>query len=246
MSLLHAFIDESGQRARGKKASAHFIMAAVIVADEDLTHAKELLARLRLDLRRRPGDHLSWKNLKPHGQRLHVAKTLASQPWLTVSTVVVCKQHLTGEPLNEDQSYLYTLRFLLERLSWIARDRRRILHYTMAHIQRFKIAKLREYEENLRKKPDTSIEWGHLNPRGGRMDQPQNFELLQLGDLAASACGSAFNVDGFGNTERRYLQELSPCLYRRGSGPACLTSYGLKMHPRYETTKAAYPWVATL
>lgn len=207
--------------------------------------ATELLATLRLELHRRSGDHLSWKNLKPHGQRLHVAKTLAGQGWLTVSAVVVCKDHLAGDLLDDDRRYLYTLRFLLERLSWIARDRRRILHYTMAHIQRFKLSRLREYETALRTR-ETSVKWDHLDPNGGKIHQPQKLELLQFGDLTASACGSAFNTDGYGNTEQRYLKELAPRLYRRGHVDNRLTSYGLKMHPWCADTKAAYPWVAAL
>ncbi len=240
---LHAFIDESGQRARSASSSDHFVMTAVLVADEDLHRCAALLAQLRADLNRRPGDHLTWKNIKEHSRRLHVAKTLGSQSWLTVSSVVVCKRHLSGTTMNDDQSYLYTLRFLLERLSWYARDRGRVLHYTMAHIVRFQLSKLREYENKLRSASGCQIDWSHLDPHGGRFGQPQKLETLQLADLAASATGAAFNADTFGNTEDRYLREFSQRLYRR-SGQ--LTSYGLKMHPWGPTTRAAYPWVAAL
>jgi hypothetical protein len=241
---LHAFIDESGQRARSRDSSNHFIMAAAVVADEDLPKATKLLADLRQDLNRQPGHHLTWKNLKQHSYRVHVAKTLGEQPWLTVSSVVVCKPYLTGEPLNDDRAYLYTLRYLLERLSWLARDEGRLLHYTMAHVRRFQIAKLREYERRLRRNQGCSIAWDYLDPHGGRMDQPQRLEQLQLGDLAASAIAPAFNTNEFGDDEPRYLRELSSCLYRHGSGPNCLTSYGLKLHPT--EARPAYPWVADL
>ena len=67
-----------------------------------------------------------------------------------------------------------------------------------------------------------------------------------MADLFASATGAAFNPDRWGNTENRYLIEISPLLYRHGSSSTSLTSYGLKMHPWNTNTKAAYPWVATL
>lgn len=54
-------------------------------------------------------------------------------------------------------------------------------------------------------------------------------ELLQLADTTASALFRAVEPDGFGNTERRYLRELAPKLYRRDGG--IVTSYGLKVFP---------------
>lgn len=245
---LHAFIDEAGQRSRSQKSSDHFVMSAVVVADADLPRAAAFLASLRTDLRRRPGDTLHWQNFKSHTDRLHAARSLGAQEWATISSVVVCKRHLPAGAtrLNDDQAYLYTFRFLLERLSWLARDSGSVLEYTLAHVVRFKIAKLREYESILQAQDGTEcrVAWPSLDPHGGRLAQPSGVEVLQCADLAASATYAGFNADRFGNTEPRYLQELSPRLYRRGLAP--LTSYGLKMHPWNNSTKAAYPWVAAL
>lgn len=240
---LHAFIDEAGQRSSSKYSSDHFILSAVLIDELQLPAAAALLAGLRTDLRRQPGQMLHWQKIRAHADRLHAAKSLGQAPWATVSSVVVCKRHLTGQ-LNDDLAYLHTLRYLLERMSWLARDRGRELHYTLAHIVRFKIEKLREYEAQLRRDTKCQVAWGAVSAHGGRIDQPSRVEMLQLADIAASATGAAFEPDIHGNTETRYLQELGPRLYRRGSAP--LTSYGLKMHPWSETTKAAYPWVATL
>jgi hypothetical protein len=241
---LRAFIDESGQRSRSGRSSDHFVMSAVVIPDERLTDATDLLALLRADLKRNPGDPLHFNKIKHHAQRVRASQALGAVDWLTISSVVVCKRHLTGEPLADDVAYLYTLRYLLERLSWLARDNGRELSYTMAHVVRFKIAKLREYESRLRSLDSCQIAWPWLDPRGGQIDQPNRVEQLQLADIAASATGAAFNVDEFGNTETRYLREMAPRLYRRQGGN--LTSYGLKMHPWNETARAAYPWVAAL
>lgn len=239
---LHAFTDEAGQRARTAKSSHHFVMSAVVVPDEHLADAAAVLANLRADLKRRPGDTLHWRNIKSHSQRLRVAQVIGQQPWLTISSVVVCKQHLTGPALDDDTAYLYTLRFLLERLSWLARDRHRVLTSTLSHIVRFKIAKLRTYEALLRQAPDCQVAWEWLDPAGAAIDQPNRIELLQLADTAASSTFLAFERDTFDNTETRYLMEFGPRLYRRPGGK--LTSYGLKMHPWSESARAAYPWVA--
>lgn len=241
---LVAYIDEAGQRARTSRSSSHFVLSAVVFHSEDEPAAIDLLQQLRVDLRRRAGDPLHWQNVKSHTQRLRLAQGLGTASWLTVASVVVCKDHLAAPPLDDDGAYLYTLRFLLERLSWLSRDRDEVLTYTLAHVVRFKIAKLREYEAALQDLPDCRVEWSALDPHGGYVDQPSRVEYLQLADAAASATFAAFEPDRFGFTERRYLEQLAPVLYRRPPGP--LTTYGLKMHPWTDATRAAYPWVAAL
>ncbi len=145
--------------------------------------------------------------------------------------------------MNESQLYLYSFRFVLERLSWMGRDQASPVSYTLAHIIRFKLAELRHYEAALRS-ISTNIAWdGIAGP--GQLDQPQRLEELQLADLVASAIGSAFNPDEFGNVETRYVHAMMPRLYRYKPTSA-VTSYGLKMHPWNDMTKAAYPWVAAL
>ncbi|HEY2667701.1 MAG TPA: DUF3800 domain-containing protein [Actinomycetota bacterium] len=240
----YAFIDESGQRSTTQNSSNHFVLSAVIIEGRDLPAVAAQQAALRLELGRRPGDPLHWQNLKGHSLRLHAAKTVGAMP-LSACSVVVCKRHLSGSRLpDENHAYLYTLRLLLERLSWFARDRDGKLSYTLAAIVRFKLAQLRVYEDRLRADPECQIVWSCLDPKGGRIDQPGRVEQLQLADLVASGTFQAFEPDKFGNTERRYLVELAGCLYRRPPGP--LTSYGLKVHPWNATTRSLYDWVMAL
>jgi hypothetical protein len=219
-------------------------MAAAFVPHEHLADAATALAQLRADVGRNPGDQLRWNQIKEHSRRLRIVRALRDLRWLTLSAVVVCKQHLPEAGFNDDLGYLYTLRFILEGLSWFTRDNGRTLDYTVSHIVRLKLEKLRAYEQILRTHPNGKIAWAWLDPAGARVNQPNRIELLQLGDLAAaSSVATAFEPDRFGNTERRYLVELGPPLYRRNGN---LTSYGLKMHPWSDCTRAAYPWVAAL
>lgn len=248
METLHAYIDEAGGRSRSAKSSDHFVMSAVLLRESDLPKAAGLLAQLRLDLKRRPGDVLHWRNLKGHSLKLHMAKTLGQTEYLGVCSVVVCKRHLPDNGMDEEKAYLYTLRFLLERLSWIGRDYNFTVHYTIAHIVRFKLETLRSYESTLRAMPsnECKIAWHFLDPKGGRLDKPQRIEMLQLADAVASATFNAFEPDPYDNTETRYLHEFESLMWRRGTGVNRLTSYGLKLHPWNDNTKAAYPWVAAL
>jgi len=241
--LISAYVDESGDRGHTKRSKDHFIMTAVVFRDRDHPKVHQLLADLRRDLGRRPGDALHWVNIRSHGQRLHAARTLGQAEFLTISNVVVCKRHFPLGDLihHEDAAYLYTLRFLLERLSWFGKSCGGPVEYTLAHIVRFQIAKLRVYEARLHADAGCSIDWTCMHP--GRIDQPDRVEELQIADLAASATAAAFEPDSFGNTETRYLKEMAPRLYRRAGN---LTSYGMKMHPWNGSVKEAYPWVQTL
>lgn len=218
-------------------------MAAVVIEDAALVAVAAVQATLRSELGRRPGDALHWQNIRSHQQRLHAAKSLAAMP-AVISSVVVCKRHLGPADLpDEHTAYLFTFRFLLERLSWFARDNGATLSTTLAAITRFPLGRLRQYESRLQGGV-TKIEWAYLDPHGCRIDQPNRVEQLQLADLAVSAIATAFEPDQFGNREPRYVHEFAPRLYRRPSG--LLTSYGLKIHPWSEAVKATYPWVAAL
>jgi hypothetical protein len=218
-------------------------MSALVFDDDHEGDVTETIAQLRAELGRRPGDQLHWVNLKSHSLRLHAARTLGTSPHLLISSVVVCKRHfIEMERLeSEDTAYLYTFRYLLERLSWIARDRGRILDFTLAHIQRFPISRLRMYESALAEREDCSIKWAYVEP--GKIDQPARVEALQLADLVASSTAAAFEPDQYGNTERRYLEELGPRLYRRNGN---LLSYGMKLHPTAARTSGDYPWIMSL
>lgn len=140
---------------------------------------------------------------------------------------------------------MFTFRLLLERLSWLAEDNASVLSYTLSHVRRFPLAKLREYEAKLRFLGDeTTIKWPHLDPAGGRLDNDTNVEQIQLADMAASATAEAFEPKEDGSTDTRYLRQLVPRLYRHPN--RALTSYGLKMHPWNDAAQAAYPWVLDL
>jgi hypothetical protein len=102
MPVLHAYIDEAGQRARTARSSDHFVMSAVVMRDAAVPAAAALLAQLRLDLGRRPADVLHWRNLRQHSQKLHVAMSIGAAEFLGISTVVVCKRHLADVGMDED------------------------------------------------------------------------------------------------------------------------------------------------
>jgi hypothetical protein len=243
--MLYCFADESGTRGFSEAASDCFVMAAVTYLDHDEPRAHDLLGSLRAELRRLPTHPLKWENIKGHAPRLHVAQTLGRAEFLDATAVVVCKRAIdpAARLVDEGKAYLYTYRFLLERLSWTARARRQPLRYTIAHIVRFKTETLQHYE-TLLFEGNTQVAWDYAreHPLFGH---PEQVQCLQLADLTASAIAAAFNKDPHGNTEPRYLKELLPAL-TRGRERLKLTSYGLKMHPWNARARELYPWVGAL
>lgn len=244
--ILYSFTDESGQRGFSPGASDCFVLASVFYEQQREGQVHDFLDQLRVDLGRQRGQPLKWSNLRSHHERLHAVKRVAGTEFLHVTAVVVCKRAFAPEArlMDEDRAYLYTYRFLLERLSWAARARRAQLRYTLAHIRRFKAEKLHDYETRLFEW-GTQIDWDWVQARA-HIGHPEQQQCLQLADLAASAIAAAFNADRYGNTECRYLRELLPAL-RRGPGrnPRKLTSYGLKIHPN-TAAQALFPWVLDL
>ncbi|HMJ35953.1 MAG TPA: hypothetical protein VK501_18760 [Baekduia sp.] len=130
---------------------------------------------------------------------------------------------------NPDPMYLWAVRLVLERVSWYIRENGGgSAIVTFAHVRHFPAQKLHDYRRAL-ELSDTEIFRAAFDGHPFKIGSPDRIELLQIADTAASSLFRAVEPDEFGNVERRYLQELVPKLYRRGSGP--LTSYGLKVFP---------------
>jgi hypothetical protein len=246
--VLHAYIDESGQLANTRRSSDHFVLAAIVCRDSNLVRLDRMLSRLKVELGRRPDDRLQWKNIKRPEQRTHVAQTLGQTKFIKIVAIVVCKRYLAPPITDLDAAYLFTLRFLLERLSWLGELHRDRTGYTLAHIKRFKALKLKDYEAKLGM-IKTEIKWEHLDLLGGRISNDLVTPRLQLADLTASATAKAFETSET-PSEPSLLRQLLPAFYRGqvAGNPNVLTSYGLKMHPwgQMPAVRERYRWVAEL
>lgn len=234
--LWRVYIDEAGDRGISAAASAHFVVSAIVVRDSEHHAARQELATLRRALGRAPGQVLHFQKFS-YSQRLKAAQDLAGSSIEAISSVILCKRGF-DQPTpagdlayitNPDPMYLWAIRLLLERVSWCIRDGGGgSAVVTFAHVRRFKAQKLHDYRRAL-EQTETAIHWPSFLGHRFKIDAPQRIELLQLADVAASALYRAVEPDEFGNTERRYLDELRPKLYRRGRGT--VTSYGLKTFP---------------
>jgi hypothetical protein len=197
------------------------------------------LTSLRAELGRQPGHTLHFRKLT-HSQKIKVCQDISGFAFDTIVAATMVKPRF-AEPLpsgntsyikQADPMYLWSVRLILERVSWyVGENGGGPALVTFGHLTRFPAIKLHSYRQALELSP-TQIRWSVYNGHQFRLDHPNNIELLQVADTAASSLYKAVEPDEYGNREDRYLRALAPKLYRRGM--ANVTSYGLKVFPTSE------------
>jgi hypothetical protein len=239
---VHAFIDESGDPGTTPDSSDYFVMSAVAVRTQNLARLDALLAELREATGRRPDHVLKFSKLAPH-HRYMVTQILGRQRFVKAVSVVMGKRFFTSDFLRDSNvTYRYSLRFVLERLSWMAAESRAPLNYTVSHRRHMQVAQLRGYEQRLREDVNCRIDYEWV-PGAGQIDRPQRVQALQLADIIASATALAFEERNGRAPDRNPCQNLVGMMYCRRGGS--LASYGLKMFPDADMQKT-HPWVGLL
>ena len=118
MSVIHAYVDESGDLSRSAAASLYFVLGAVLIQHEDLGQAAELVDAIRRSTGRQAGQRLHFNQMQAK-HRLAAAEHLGGADFLSVLAVVVNKSELRPDGLDENhRMHRYSTRLLLERLSW--------------------------------------------------------------------------------------------------------------------------------
>jgi len=250
--LYRVYVDEAGDRGISPSSSKHFIASAIIVADEDDAQVRTERNALAEALGRRPHHVLHYRKLT-HPQKIKATQDIAASSIAAITNVIIQKGPL-GKPLpagnmahvsRPDPMYLWAMRLLLERVSWyVAEHGGTDAIVTFAHVRHFKAEKLHSYREALETTQEVQFRTGIFDGHRFKIGSPDQVVLLQLADACASALFRAVEPDDYGNTEPRYLNELSQKLYRRGSGN--ITSYGLKVFPSAECQPGgSLSWLGT-
>ncbi|MFJ8893556.1 DUF3800 domain-containing protein [Leifsonia sp. NPDC102414] len=242
--MLQAYIDESGVAGEAARSSKHFVLGAFIIDEEQSAQrAVDFLAELREGTHRQEGKHLHWNQVNQHGARKYLTQSLGDQDWIKLSAVVVCREHITDSLPNAQVRYQFTLRLLLERLSWFAASKGKKLHYTVSHYKGMQKDYFREYEDRLRRAPgEIKMQW--LDRAGGSVANNEDIQLLQFGDIVASSTATAFEPDKWGYVERDYLRRTAPRFYRYEDKK--LLRYGLKLQPNSAESMPHYSWLGDL
>jgi hypothetical protein len=129
---------------------------------------------------------------------------------MVVTNVAVIKSSIMGSGTglsDPHQQYNHAVRRLLERISWHVDEAGGEAIVTFAHVRRFPYKRLRVYLDLLQE-IGSQIRWEAIRKTG--YDQPHRIKLLQVADLTAGCCHSAFRRDAIGDYEPSYLMALAP------------------------------------
>lgn len=201
----------------------------------------------------RPHDWtLRWSNVRNHDKKLRICQELLTEDW-TFSCVTVDKEHSVirdAAGLRKKWAlYFYSTRFLLERLSWYARDhggQRASLIFE--HRRNMDYDEMKKYLQVLRRcDPPTEIAWGNLDWKDFDVVTKGRSRLLQAADCLCGALSDALEWSPLGFVESRYVLSVADRFYRRNRN---LFSYGLKfLHAKTQTLdslRMEYEWLENI
>jgi hypothetical protein len=129
---------------------------------------------------------------------------------------------------------------LVERISWLVRDKHNpdkwggdgTVELLFSNRQGMSYDEMRDYLRLLNRQQqadqDIRIDFGKVPVENLKTRTPGKSMGLQLADAVAGAFFNALERDKFGNTEPRYIQTMSPVLYRDNKN---LLGYGFKIFP---------------
>jgi uncharacterized protein DUF3800 len=233
--MLHAFIDESGDDGFSTKSTEWLVVVAFVVHKARSAAAIENWGKCKIDAHRRPDERLHWKNLEHNAKKAVLRRVLECE--FDVVAVAAHKPSFAPDEvlrLKCPTLYCFLTKFLVERLSWLAREHNCKVNITFEDRPQVNFTELREYIFVKLKEPgvNTQISFEHL---GGFNCKHVSQEVrLELADTMAGAIGNGLNNDAFGGIETSYALHLLPKIWaRRGN----LYSYGFKICPAVDRSK---------
>jgi len=249
MPDFNCYIDESGDEGIETGGSQWFILGAVIVpAEQDLT-LSAVIPYIKRKLGKDEAKYvLHWRKMK-HDVKQFVAQTLSEFP-ITFSAVVVDKETEVIKNStflkSKDTLYFYTARYLIERLSWLARSQGRVARLTFEHRTSLDYGALKQYWHYLRfLVPGTQIHWPAIDSQNFKVLPKHLSRWLQAADSCCGAISDGLERNRFGNVEPSYVMAMRDRIYRRRGN---LFSYGLKFMPTTALKKAQteFDWLTKI
>lgn len=261
-----AYIDESGDEGfkfrtnpDDQRSSDWFILATFITRKKTDLETVKVIDKVHEEFKLHPRKHIHWKNLK-HPQKVRYAQIMAT---LRARLIAVCvhKPSLLEPEKFQDRYrlYFYAVRYLLERISWLVRDRHNpgkwggdgTIKLVFSNRQGMSYEEMRDYLRLLNKRQevgqDIRIDFEKVPIDELSSRTPGKSMGLQLADATAGAFFNALEQDKFGNTESRYMKTLEPVLYRH---ERTINGYGIKIVPREAMpilmTKDSLKWLLEL
>jgi hypothetical protein len=175
-----------------------------------------------------------------HGQRVAACLKLSELP-VRITSVLAAKLPIPKDVyIEKNQLYFYMTRYLIERISWLCRDMRKLVPEGNGSVEimfsrrgGMSYNDFRDYLILLKDngRDDIRIHWPVIDISAVSAQDHSRIAALQIADIAASSISSALEPDRFGNCEARYANSLKNITYNRHRN---YLSYGLKIVPKHE------------
>lgn len=228
-----AHIDESGDQGFEFRDPEHmgssrwFILSAVVSKTSRKDEIRTKLTDLRMELNIKPNQIIHFSKLN-HAQRTLATHRIAQMPVRAVS-ILVHKPELDNPNTFKDEGYrlyFFTLRLLLERVSWLCRDSdtEGACKLVFEHCKNLRYDDLHEYIKKLKREQNTNIHWPSLKTDKLFVENKKSIAALQLADCCASSFHWAL-AKKHKYTEHRFAKNLKPIVFCNGLN---YRSYGLK------------------
>ena len=260
-SSFTVYIDESGDEgfifnADGSGSSRWFVLSAAVIRREKDLQMVACLKTVREVLGKPPKTPLHFVDLK-HEQRVPYIRRVGELPMRTVSVLVY--KPLISEPEKFQSTkyllYRYATRLLLERVSWLCRDHRRVgegdgfAEIIFSNRSNMSYNEIKDYLRLLQRQSEelpykVQIDPTVIDPDRIRSVEHSKLAGLQVADAVASGIHFALKVNRYGETEPSYAPHLKKILYRHKD---TAIGYGLKFWPEdFTAIKAKAPEASNL
>jgi len=241
-----AYIDESGddglERFRepgaGGGASSWLVISACVFRQIHTLDAVSWRDEISAAIPEKKSRELHFVKMN-RNQRVVAAQVIATKP-LRAINILAAKRPIPENIYTEkNQLYFYMTRYLLERLSWLCRDFRRVVPegngrvaITFSRRGGMSYQHFRDYLRRLTvAEQDVRIHWPVIDIDSVTAKDHSTSASLQIADVIASSFGAAIEPNNYSNCETRYAEILKPITYNRGNN---YLSYGVKFVPRTE------------
>jgi predicted Fe-S protein YdhL (DUF1289 family) len=233
--VLHAFIDESGDDGFSPKSTHWLVIAALVLHKARSAAAMENWKQCKIDAHRRPHERLHWNKLDHPAKKAVLRRVLESD--FDIVAVAAHKPSFAPDEvlrLKCPTLYCFLTKYLVERLSWLARDHNCKVNITFENRPQMNFAELREYIFTTLKLPAKNTQISHDYLGGFNCKHFSQETRLEIADTMAGAIGNGLNEDAFGGIETSYALSLLPKMWVRNGN---LYSYGFKICPMIDRTK---------
>ena len=227
-----AYIDETGDRGMGPKASPIFGMAAVLVDATGATALRAAVEQLRADFHVPPDRVMSWKeHTKHHDRRRHAAALLAGVEGVKVCYVYAQKSALNPASYVHDQKlfYNYVAMKTYTSILWAARSWKGSntrLWTRFGHVRHHDHRPTKRY---LERQAAGNPKVAHRIEQGLRWVGADEYAESQAADLFGGFLKAALWPGGeFGLVEPAYLRTVWPLLR---NSETCAIPLGLMSMP---------------